>query len=67
MTVSSRATPSSMSLRCRRQTLVQGRFWRIETRAGHGAGMPLDKIIAQHADMWAFAAYWTGLEVKPVD
>jgi prolyl oligopeptidase len=40
---------------------------RIETRAGHGAGMPLDKVIAQHADMWAFAAHWTGLDVKPVD
>ncbi|MBO4227020.1 prolyl oligopeptidase family protein [Bradyrhizobium neotropicale] len=36
---------------------------RIETRAGHGAGMPLDKIIALHADMWAFAAHWTGLKV----
>ncbi|MGY3606192.1 MULTISPECIES: prolyl oligopeptidase family serine peptidase [unclassified Bradyrhizobium] len=36
---------------------------RIETRAGHGAGMPLDKIIALHADMWAFAAHWTGLQV----
>jgi prolyl oligopeptidase len=39
------------------------RLVRIETRAGHGAGMPLDKIIAQHADMWAFAAHWTGLKV----
>jgi prolyl oligopeptidase len=37
---------------------------RIETRAGHGAGMPLDKVIAHHADMWAFAAYWTGLEIS---
>ncbi|PSS60648.1 S9 family peptidase [Ensifer sp. NM-2] len=36
---------------------------RIETRAGHGAGMPLDKVIAHHADMWAFAAYWTGLKI----
>lgn len=36
---------------------------RVETRAGHGAGMPLDKVIALHADMWAFAAHWTGLEV----
>ena len=36
---------------------------RIETRAGHGAGMPLDKIIALHADQWAFAAHWSGLEV----
>jgi prolyl oligopeptidase len=37
---------------------------RVATRAGHGAGMLLDKIIAQHADMWAFAAHWTGLDVK---
>ncbi len=39
---------------------------RIETRAGHGAGKPTDKIIAETADMWAFAAHWTGLDVKPV-
>ncbi len=38
------------------------RLVRIDTRAGHGAGMPLDKAISQHADMWAFAAYWTGLK-----
>lgn len=25
---------------------------RIESRAGHGAGMPLDKVIALHAAMW---------------
>ncbi|MBP2559315.1 prolyl oligopeptidase [Neorhizobium galegae] len=42
------------------------RLVRIETRAGHGAGMPLDKVIAQHADMWAFAAHWTGLKINPV-
>lgn len=41
------------------------RLVRIETRAGHGAGMPIDKVIAQHADMWAFAAYWTGLKTNP--
>ncbi|PZR94602.1 MAG: S9 family peptidase [Stutzerimonas stutzeri] len=35
---------------------------RVETRAGHGAGKPLDKVIAEAADMWAFAARWTGLE-----
>jgi prolyl oligopeptidase len=40
---------------------------RIETRAGHGAGMPLDKVIALHADMWAFAAHWTGLEVDQAE
>ena len=36
---------------------------RIETRAGHGAGKPLDKAIEEIADMWAFAAHWTGLDV----
>ena len=41
-------------------------FIRIETRAGHGAGKPTDKIIEETADMWAFAAHWTGLDVKPV-
>ncbi len=35
---------------------------RIETRAGHGAGKPTDKIIEEYADMWAFAAHWTGLK-----
>lgn len=35
---------------------------RIETRAGHGAGKPTDKIIEETVDMWAFAAHWTGLE-----
>jgi prolyl oligopeptidase len=39
------------------------RLLRVETRAGHGAGKPLDKVIAETADMWAFAAQWTGLEV----
>lgn len=37
---------------------------RIETRAGHGSGKPTDKIIEEAADIWAFAARWTGLEVK---
>jgi prolyl oligopeptidase len=37
---------------------------RIETRAGHGAGKPTDKIIEETADMWAFAAHWTGLDIK---
>lgn len=27
---------------------------RIETRAGHGAGIPTDKVIRQYADRWAF-------------
>ena len=36
---------------------------RIDTRAGHGAGKPIDKTIAEAADLWAFAAHWTGLDV----
>ncbi len=39
---------------------------RIETRAGHGAGKPADKVIAETADLWAFAAQWTGLMVGAV-
>ena len=38
---------------------------RIETRAGHGSGKPTDKIIEEAADLWAFTAEWTGLEIKP--
>ena len=41
------------------------RLVRIETRAGHGSGKPTDKVIEEAADLWAFAAYWTGLEVAP--
>jgi prolyl oligopeptidase len=40
---------------------------RIETRAGHGSGKPTDKIIGETADLWAFAAHWTGLDVKSVN
>lgn len=42
------------------------RLVRIETRAGHGSGKPTDKVIEETADLWSFAAYWTGLAVKPV-
>lgn len=35
---------------------------RIETRAGHGAGKPMEKVIEELADKWAFAAHWTGLK-----
>lgn len=37
---------------------------RIETRAGHGSGKPTDKVIEEYADMWAFVAANTGMEVK---
>ncbi len=36
---------------------------RIETRAGHGAGKPTDKVVAEGADVLAFLAQWTGLAV----
>ncbi|WP_185984762.1 prolyl oligopeptidase family serine peptidase [Aureimonas mangrovi] len=41
------------------------RLLRVDVRSGHGAGKPLDKSIEEIADMWAFAAYWTGLKVAP--
>ncbi len=39
---------------------------RIETRAGHGSGKPTDKIIEEAADLYAFSAKWTGMDVTPV-
>ena len=39
---------------------------RIETRAGHGSGKPTEKIIEEYADMWAFIAHHTGMEVEAV-
>jgi len=35
---------------------------RIETRAGHGAGKPVGKIIAEAADRWAFLVRELGLK-----
>lgn len=35
---------------------------RIEVRAGHGAGKPTDKIIAEAADIYSFAAEVIGAE-----
>ncbi len=37
---------------------------RIETRAGHGSGKPTDKIIEEAADVAAFMAKFTGLQVR---
>ncbi|TGY89931.1 S9 family peptidase [Marinicauda algicola] len=37
---------------------------RIETRAGHGAGTPVSKIIEETADRWAFIARHTGLDLS---
>ncbi|MBD2664621.1 prolyl oligopeptidase [Richelia sinica FACHB-800] len=36
---------------------------RIETKAGHGAGKPTAKIIAEAADKWAFLVRVLGMEV----
>ncbi len=35
---------------------------RIETRAGHGAGKPTDKVIDEAADMWSFIMYNLGMK-----
>ena len=37
---------------------------RIETRAGHGAGTPVSKLIEEAADRWAFIAWHTGLDAE---
>ncbi|HAQ34764.1 MAG: S9 family peptidase [Maricaulis sp.] len=37
---------------------------RIETRAGHGAGTPVSKLIEETADKWAFIAHHTGLDLS---
>lgn len=36
---------------------------RVDTRAGHGSGKPMTKAIEEIADLWAFAARWTGLTI----
>jgi prolyl oligopeptidase len=36
---------------------------RIETKAGHGAGKPISKIIDQTADEWSFVAHNLGMSV----
>jgi prolyl oligopeptidase len=37
---------------------------RIETRAGHGAGKPTDKIIEEVADQWAFLVKTLGMQLS---
>jgi len=36
---------------------------RIETRAGHGAGKPTDKIVKEYADRWAFLVRNLGMQL----
>jgi prolyl oligopeptidase len=44
---------------CNRPVLI-----RVEAKASHGY-RPLDRSIAEQADIWAFAAEHTGMKVKP--
>jgi prolyl oligopeptidase len=37
---------------------------RIETRAGHGAGKPTEKVIEEVSDQWAFLAKNLGMQVS---
>jgi prolyl oligopeptidase len=37
---------------------------RINTDAGHGAGKPTDKVIAEYSDLWAFM--WHNMDFTPV-
>ena len=46
---------------CSRPALI-----RVETQGSHGY-RPLDRRIAEAADVWAFVAYHTGLVVRPVE
>jgi prolyl oligopeptidase len=40
------------------------RLLRVDTRAGHGPGKPVDKLIDEYADSYAFAAHYTGLKIR---
>ncbi|MBX7483342.1 prolyl oligopeptidase family serine peptidase [Qipengyuania qiaonensis] len=60
------APPHSFKYVAALQHLVQPTkpiLLRVARGAGHGAGTPQDKAIAEVADRWAFAAHWTKLHV----
>ena len=40
-------------------------FIRIETKAGHGSGTPVSKIIDQYSDIYGFTFYNMGYNVLP--
>ncbi|WHO39581.1 prolyl oligopeptidase family serine peptidase [Sphingobium sp. AP49] len=37
---------------------------RVDSRAGHGSGKPIDKLIEEYADSYAFVAHFTGLTIS---
>jgi prolyl oligopeptidase len=45
---------------CTRPVLI-----RVEAQASHGY-RPLDRRIAELADIWAFVAYHTGMTLRPL-
>jgi prolyl oligopeptidase len=54
------ALPAAAPPRCTNPLLL-----RVETRAGHGNDRPVWMQVEDYAQQWAFAARFTGLEVKP--
>ncbi len=48
-----------------KQTSTNPTLIRIETDAGHGAGTPVSKTIAQYADIFGFTLYNMGFNVLP--
>ena len=42
----------------------QPKLIRIESNAGHGGGMPTEKVIAEYADVYAFAMHILGLNLR---
>lgn len=40
------------------------RLLRVDNRAGHGGGKPIDKLIDEYADSYAFLAHFTGLNIQ---
>ena len=64
MTGSFPGTASSTRPRCRKHSRDGApKLIRIETRAGHGAGVPTTKIIADYADRWAFLVRNLGMRL----
>jgi len=37
---------------------------RVESRAGHGQGKPVTKLVEEQADEWTFVAWQLGLRVR---